>query len=351
MQLFYFLGVYYNVSNKPSEKKRRQYTYEERKTAVDAVQNGSAVVEVVSVMGMTAQTIFRWLLWFAVGGYEALYDDPRSGRPRKITPEMAKWLYDAVTLGDPRQHQFPFCLWTLKTMRALLKKPLGVKVHVSTISRLLASMGLSAQRPQHQSYQRSQAKLQAYLAKYPGIKQRAAKEGAVIFFVDESTVRSDDHRGTTWSKRGKTPAVADTGDRFSIKLVSAISADGQMMFRLFQGRMKAIKFCEFLKKLAKDVGKKIIVICDNARYHTAKATKAFAENHGSIELEYLPPYCPELNPDEQVWNHLKQRLSKIMITSKTAMRKKTQSILQSIQKTKGLVKSFFKLEDTRYIIS
>ena len=63
------------MTNQPSEKKRRQYTYEERKTAVEAVQNGSTVVEVVSVMGMTAQTIFRWLLWFAVGGYDALYSN------------------------------------------------------------------------------------------------------------------------------------------------------------------------------------------------------------------------------------------------------------------------------------
>ena len=169
---------------------------------------------------------------------------------------MAQRLSDAVTLGDPRPPQFPFGWWTLKTRRALLKKPLGVKVHISTISRLLASMGLSAQHPQHQSYQRSPAQLPAYLAKYPELKQRAAKEGAVIFLVEESTVRADDPRGTIGSKRGKTPAVADTGGRFAIQLVSAISADGPMRFRLFQGRMKAIKFGEFLKKLAKDVGKR-----------------------------------------------------------------------------------------------
>ena len=351
MQHIYFFGVYYNVSNNPNEKKRRQYTYTERKTAVDAVKNGCTIVEVVSVMEMAAQTVFRWLAWFSCGGYEALHDSPRSGRPRKITPEMAQWLYHAVTMGNPRQYQFPFCLWTLKTRRDLIKQQFGVSVHISTISRLLSSMGLRAQRPQHKSYKQSKAKLLDYLNKYPELKKRAAEKGAIIFFVDEAKVRSDYHRGTTWSKRGETPVVADTGDRFSINLISAISADGRMLFSIVKGKMDAIRFCQFLEKLSKDTGKKIMVICDNARYHKAKKTKAFLSKHKDVELEYLPPYSPELNPDEQVWNHLKQRLAKIMIISKTAMRKNTQNILQSIQKKKGLVQSFFKMKETKYIVS
>ena len=65
----------------------------------------------------------------------------------------------------------------------------------------------------------------------------------------------------------------------------------------------------------------------------------------------IPPYSPELNPDEQVWNHLKQRLAKIMIPNKKTMQQKIQNIMQSIQKKKGMVQSYFKLDDTRYIIT
>ncbi|VAX07259.1 hypothetical protein MNBD_GAMMA25-2600 [hydrothermal vent metagenome] len=63
----------------------------------------------------------------------------------------------------------------------------------------------------------------------------------------------------------------------------------------------------------------------------------------------MPPYSPELNPDEQVWNHAKSRLSKLPIASKEAMKSSFTSILRSIQKTTSLIKSFFKMKDTLYI--
>ena len=69
--------------------------------------------------------------------------------------------------------------------------------------------------------------------------------------------------------------------------------------------MNARRFCEFLTELFKDIVIMIIVICDNARYHKAKYPKLFIALHEDIELEYFPPCRSELNPDEQVWNHLK----------------------------------------------
>ena len=62
------------------------------------------------------------------------------------------------------------------------------------------------------------------------------------------------------------------------------------------------------------------------------------------------PYSPELNPDEQVWNHLKLRLGKIAIFGKEEMKSGVLSIMRSMQKKKDLIQSFFKLKDTRYII-
>ncbi len=73
-----------------------------------------------------------------------------------------------------------------------------------------------------------------------------------------------------------------------------------MTFSIVKVKMNARLFCEFLSKLSKDAGKKIIVVCDNARYYKAKYTKSFVALHKGIEFEYFLPYSPELNPDEQV---------------------------------------------------
>jgi transposase len=92
------------------------------------------------------------------------------------------------------------------------------------------------------------------------------------------------------------------------------------------------------------------VITDNARYHHNKKTQAFlATQTDSILMAFLPPYSPELNPDEQVWNHAKARLAKRPIVSKDAMKWSLFSILRSTQKQTALIKSFFKLPVTKYI--
>src|SRR3989304_424300 len=119
--------------------------------------------------------------------------------------------------------------------------------------------------------------------------------------------------GTTWGKIGETPAVEDSGDRFSIRLISAVSPRGDMKFSSFTGRMDGIRFVNFLKKLHADVGRPLIVI-----------------------------------PDEQVWNHAKARLAKLFVATKDEFKAALFSILLSIQRSTDLVLSFFQLPDTQY---
>ena len=62
----------------------------------------------------------------------------------------------------------------------------------------------------------------------------------------------------------------------------------------------------------------------------------------------LPAYSPELNPDEQVWNQAKSKIGKMAIGSKSMMREAVLGAMRSIQKSKQLIKAFFKLEHTKY---
>ena len=113
--------------------------------------------------------------------------------------------------------------------------------------------------------------------------------------------------------------------------------------------MTSQRFVEFLKKLRSDTGKPIIVIADNAKYHKDGMVKRFLQSTPEgIQVAHLPTYAPELNPDEQVWNHLKRRLGKIFIESKEQMHKEVKNILLSIQRSLDLVLSFFRLKDTQY---
>jgi transposase len=325
-------------------------TYQRRKQAVEAVLGGEVVALVARVNRVPLRTIFGWLARYRQGGWHALRNGKRSGRPSKVSAETMEWLYNAISLGDPRQHQLPFCLWTLNVVRTLLKQQRGVSLSKSAVCRLLQHLGLSPQRPLYRSYKRSPSEIEQYLqVTFPELKKKANSLGAEIYFVDESSIRSDHHRGTTWGLIGETPVVEDSGDRFGIKLISAVTLRGDLRFASIDGRMNSDVFIGFLQKLRSDAGCPVIVIADNARYHTSAKVVAFVTStQGEITLANLPRYSPELNPDEQVWNHAKRKLSQAFIDSKEAMQSTILSIMHSIQKTPALVRSFFRLPTTLY---
>jgi transposase len=329
---------------------QEQRRYEKRRAVVEAVQRGEAIEVVARVFGVAVRSVFDWLAWYRQGGWQALKEGRRSGRPRKVSSEVLRWLYRAITLGNPLQYQFEFCLWTLAIIRQMLRREHGIELSKSAVSRLLGQMGLSPQRPLYKSYKQKPKELKHFLKEtYPGLQELARRTGAVIFFVDEASVRSDAHRGTTWGKIGQTPVVQDSGDRFSLRLISAVSPRGDMRFGTFEGSMTGAKFVEFIEKLRKDVKRPLIIIADNASYHRSRPLKDYVDrSQGQVVVAHLPRYAPELNPDEQVWNHAKSHLSRLFVTSKNEMKRAVINIMRSIQRRIDLIQSFFKLPDTTY---
>ncbi len=326
---------------------------QKRKDVVESIIIRHEPVHLVSrIYNIPERTVFDWLSLYRAGGWDALKEGKRSGRPRKLSAEDMKWVYNAVTLGNPMNYQLDFCLWTLNILRALIEKERSIKLSKSAVSRLLGHLGLSPQRPIYKSYKQNPKKIQKYLSEtFPEAVAQAKNMGATLFFVDEASVRSDAHRGLTWGKIGETPVVKNSGGRFGLNVISAITPRGDMRFSFIENRMNSKKFIEFLKKLHKDAGTPILVIVDNARYHHSIKTQAFVdEQNGQILLTFLPAYSPELNPDEQVWNHAKARLGKQAILNKKDMKRYLTSILKSIQRSTTLIKSFFKMKDTKYIL-
>lgn len=346
------------TSNKKRKKKAKkklpsvkaELRYERRRLAVESLRRGEPAAVVARVMNIPLRTLFSWIARYRSGGYQALREGQRSGRPRKVNGELMRWLYQAITKGDPRQYQLPFCLWTLALVRQVLKQKYGIELSKSGVSRLLRHLGLSPQRPIYRSYKRNPEAMRKYLDEtFPGLRAEARRKGAIIYFVDEAAVRSDAHRGTTWGKIGQTPEVEAGGDRFNVKLISAVSPRGDMRFSTFEGRMNGDRFVDFLKKLRSDAGRPIIVITDSASYHTSGVVKRYvAETEGEVTVATLPAYSPELNPDEQVWNHAKARLAKRFVATKGDFKAAIFSILLSIQKSKKLILSFFRLPETQY---
>jgi transposase len=231
----------------------------------------------------------------------------------------------------------------------LIYDKFGFRLSRSSVSRLLNQMGLSAQRPLWRAYQQDPEKVEQWLnVEFPKIKALAKRHKADIFFGDEAGVRSDYHSGTTWAKRGQTPVVTSTGARFGINLISAISPRGQMRFMVTKNSVGAAVFIEFLKRLIHNAEKPIYLIVDGHPAHRAKKVKTFVESvKQRLQLFYLPGYSPELNPDELVWNNLKNhRIGHQVIETKPQMKKAVLCHMRSIQKSPSLICSFFQTQTT-----
>jgi transposase len=135
-------------------------------------------------------------------------------------------------------------------------------------------------------------------------------------------------------------------------MLSAISATGQIRFMVTRGRVNAAVFIEFLKRLLCGAQRKIFLIVDGHPTHRARKTKQFvASTEGKLELFFLPPYSPELNPDEHVWNHVKNhRVGRKVITNRDDLEREVRASLRSLLRTPEKVRSFFQSRTTSYAV-
>jgi len=211
-------------------------------------------------------------------------------------------------------------------------------------------LGFSVQKPLYQAWQQDPTLVHEWETRiYPTIKAQARAAGATIYFADEAGIRSDYHTGTTWAPVGETQVVAVTGRRFSFNMISAVSPRGDFRFMIHEGSVTAPTFKEFLTRLMIGASKPIFVIVDGHPIHKSKLVKDYVESLGGmLKLFYLPPYSPQLNPDEQVWAHVKRQVSRQLVQNLDDMKKLALGALRRIQKLPALVKSFFRQPECEY---
>ena len=319
--------------------------------AVKSVQNGTSPEDVAVIFDVHRTAVYKWLALYRDGGWSALKSKPTPGAKPKIDDKKMKWIFDTVTQKNPQQLKFEFALWTREMIQKLIKDKFEIKLSLKAVGRLLGQLGLTCQKPLYKAIQKDESLEKKWLEKiYPQIKTRSGKEKADIYFGDAAHVRSDHHAGKTWGIKGKTPVVKTSGARFSFSLISAVSSRGLMRFMVTEGGVNSEVFIQFLKRLIAGAKRKIFLIVDNGPSHVSKKTKAFATSVSEkLELFYLPPYSPDLNPDELVWNHLKTNtVGRSIVTDKSNFKKQVTRSMKSLQKNKNKVRSFFQKPSLKY---
>lgn len=319
--------------------------------AVQRVQAGEGPEVVIRALGFSRCCMYNWLAMYRAGGWDALKAKALTGRPRLITGAQMKWVYDTVVGKSPLQFRFEFALWTRQMIQVLLRERFGLKLSLSSVGRLLAQLGLTCQRPLWRAYEQDPERVRQWRERdYPVIRALAKQQGAEIFFGDEAGVRSDHHSGTTWGVCGQTPVVPATGQRFGVNMLSAVSARGHLRFMVGKGKVTGPVYVEFLRRLIHHAPRPVFLILDSHPVHKSRVVKEYvASTHGKLRLFYLPPYSPELNADEQVWNHVKTHgVGRAVLAGAEHLKTFVLAHLRRLQKSPWMIRMFFLTPDTQY---
>src|SRR5215469_13764288 len=332
--------------------KGRRATYEERVSACEALENGISADEVAKVLKVSRASVFEWQKVYRAHGPEALRTKKTRGPKSKLDDGQMSQLYRLIADCDPRQLSFGLALWTRGMVQELIFQRFGIRLSVVSVGNVLDKVVMSPQRPLYRAYEQDPEKVAEWKDKtFPQIQARAKKEGAAIFFADEASVRTSYHAGTTWAPVGKTPVVAGSGRTRSISMVSAVSPRGELHFQVHESGIRQEEFLEFCKMLIADAGRPVFLIIDNSQVHRAKILKAYAEqSNGMLTLFFLPPYSPDLNPDEWVWKNVKHdNLGRASAKSEGELAKFANAALAKLKELPDKIRAFFGDPALRYI--
>ncbi len=315
------------------------------------IEDKEAPSEVMRSMGLCRTSIYRWLRRYDDDGLEALVEKIAGGREPKLTDKQQEQVKRWIVGKDPRQYGFDYGLWTRRIVQSLIERKFGISLGWTAVGRMLARLEITPQKPLRRAYERDPIRIQNWLDEdYPKLRRRAKKHGAKIYFLDEAGFHSDPVLGRTYGLKGKTPVVATSGQRQSINAISAVNAKGEFWYNLYAGKLNAARFVEFLQDFMKGRRERVFLVLDGHPSHKAKKVDAYVQSlGGKLELHPLPPYAPDLNPDEFVWAHAKANgVSKKPLSKNESLRERVESDLETIKQDKRLVKSFFCAESVAY---
>lgn len=209
----------------------------------------------------------------------------------------------------PMQYKFKFALRNAKAIRQLIKLEFDIDMPPRTVRYYMKRNGFTPQRPEKRAREQRPEQVRKWLDRnYPRIHKAARREGAEIYWCDETGVSTRENYQRGYAPKGKTPQLAVTSVvSCRISMISAVSNRGLLTFHAYSGGLTILKFLRFVKAVIHDSpSRKVVLIVDNLRIHHAKIVKAWAARHrAEVKMFYLPAYSPELNPDELVNSDLK----------------------------------------------
>jgi transposase len=300
--------------------------------------------QIAEALGVTDGAVSQWFHRVNDQDANALLARPHTGRVPELTWEQKNLIPDLLSHGA-EAYGFRGEVWTAARVAKVIEWEWSVSYHPSHVARLLKELQWTPQLPIVRATQRDEEAIAVWRTeKWPELQKQARLERKTLVFVDESGFYLLPARVRTYAPRGKPPILRVFETRDHLSVMSAITTHGWLFTLVRDDSLTGVESVRFLKHLLTHLDRKLLVIWDGSPIHRGKEVKTYLADGAakSIHLEPLPPYAPDLNPDEGVWSHLKcVELRNLCCLSLGHLHHQLDLAVIRLRRKPNLVQSFF----------
>lgn len=326
-----------------------------RSQVVRLKEMGKTGKEITELTGVRPNRISEIWTAYQRAGKNALKPRKRGrkkGEGTTLTKEEQCEIRQAIISKNPNQLKLAGALWTLGNIAEYIRRTYKKKVSVRSLSNYMKRWGLTCQRPTKRACGQDIMRIERFKkGEYPVIAARAKKENADIYWGDETGVSNRENFERGFAEKGHPPVLPLPTKQERVNMISAITNQGNVRFMVYEQTMNQHLLIDFMRRLIKDSDKKVFLILDNLRVHHGKIVASWLEKHkAEIEVFFVPPYAPEINPDEYLNHALKRDVhSGNLPRSKGDINHKIHSFMRRLQHNKDSVTAFFRHKCVSYI--
>jgi transposase len=328
----------------PNDSSGKDWREWRRLRALQLKEQGWRQRDIAEALGVTEDTVGRWLARARVGGPAALRARPAPGHPSKLSPAQRRSIPEFLWHG-PEAYGFQGEVWTCARVAKVIEEEFGVTYHKGHVARLLKQLHRTPQVPIQRALQRDEGAIEHWRDEvWPELRKRSRRERRVLVFVDEAGFYLLPGVVKTYAPEGRTPVLRPKLTRDHLSVMGGMTLSGKVYTLVRQEPLNGLHSVEFLIHLGRVARDRLLVIWDGSPIHRrAEVTEFVAETRGKVWLEALPGYAPDLNPwDEGGWQHLKHvEMRNLVCEDLEELHQEFHLAVGRVQLKPQLVRSFF----------
>ena len=258
-----------------------------------------SIDRIADIYQVDRDRVSEWLNWWEEAKFAGLEDDPRSGRPPKLTEKEQKRAV-TLTLKEPR---------SLRQGLTAIASTVGKIISRATLKRILAAEDYGWKRLRRSlRSMRDEAEFRAAQAELAALRAATLQPARQfdLWYFDEAGFTRTPCVPYAWQQVGQTLELASSHSPRQ-NILGFFNRRHEFHAFAFEGSIDTQTVIHCFNLFHQRLERPAVVVVDNAPIHTSDdfAEQKILWQAQELAVKFIPPYCPELNRIEILWRKIK----------------------------------------------